>query len=125
MLIVVDWKENYAMKGDIVATGREFYNKVLVVYCKDIENGKPQQIPIVSNVLTHDATTAKWNTNKALAKLKTMHPAPVESLKCISVWADTGPHYRNLEFCYYVCHDLLVDYNLRRTKLNYFGESHG
>lgn len=95
MLIVVDWKENYSMKGGAVAVGRDFYHKVMVsimgvvIYCKDIQNGKAQHLPIVSNVLTHDGTTAKMNINKALSKIGSLYPTALEQLKSVSVWADT------------------------------------
>lgn len=64
MLVVNDWKENYTMKGGTIATGRDFYHTVqvsvmgVIIFCKDIENGKAQKVPIVSNVLTHDGTTS-------------------------------------------------------------------
>ena len=97
MLIVVDWKENYTMKGGTIATGRDFYQNVqvsimgVIIVCKEIENGKPQYLPIVSNVLTHDGTTARMNTEIGLNKVKTEYPVAFEELETITVWADSGP----------------------------------
>ena len=131
MMVVCDWKENYTMKGGTIATGRDFYHTVqvsimgVIVYCKDIDNGKAQKMPIVSNVLTHDGTTAIMNIQLALKKLQTLHSAAFHRLECIKVWADSGPHYRNKEFAYYVLHNMLIEYSLKRSKLNFFGEKHG
>ena len=131
MMIVCDWKENYTMKGGTIATGRDFYHTVqvsimgVIVYCKDIDNGKAQKLPIVSNVLTHDGTTAIMNIKIALKKLQSLYTSVFEQLRCVKLWADSGPHYRNKEFAHFVLHQLLIDYSLTRTKLNFFGEKHG
>ena len=39
--------------------------------------------------------------------------------------ADTGLPYTYLEFCHWVCYDVLAKYKFSRPALNYFGESHG
>lgn len=61
------------------------------------------------------------NVTKAIEKIKFLHPIAFTTLRFITVWVDTGTYYRNLEFGHYVLHELLVDYNLVQTKLNYFG----
>ena len=114
MMIVVDWKENYTLKGGTIATGRDFYKTVqvsimgMIVVCKDIERGTPQKIPIVSNVLTHDGTTAIMNVEKGLTMLTTMYPGAFNSLQKIILWADSEPHYRNKEFSHYALNDMLI-----------------
>ena len=116
MLVVNDWKENYTVQVSIMG---------VIIFCKDIENGKAQKIPIVSNVLTHDGTTAVMNTDIAIQHLKSLYPQAFEKTQNINVWSDSGPHYRNKEFAHYVLNDMLVKYNLKGSKLNYFGEKHG
>ena len=64
----------------------------VIVYYKAIQNGKPQHIVVVSNVLTHNDTTVEMNLNKALCKIQSLH-ASFTTLKSISVWADSGSHY--------------------------------
>ena len=131
MLVVNDWKENYTMKGGTIATGRDFYHTVqvsimgVIIFCKDIENGKAQKLPIVSNVLTHDGTTAIMNTDMAIQRVKSLYPTVFATLQGMSIWSDSGPHYRNKEFAHYALHETLVKYKLKRSRLNFFGEKHG
>ena len=130
LLMVFDWKENYTFKGGCVATGRDFYEYVsasimgVVFFCLNINNGNPIYIPIVSNVLTHDGTTAIMNINKAIDKVNSEYNNVFEMIDTLYAWGDSGSHYRNKEVAYFILHELVIKYKFDCI-LNFFGGKHG
>lgn len=60
----------------------------------------------------------RMNGNEALAKVQSLHRSELVTLKTIIALTITAPHYINFEFGYYVCYNLLIDYELSGT-LNY------
>lgn len=89
MCIVVDWKENYYCMKCGVVSGRDVITTARQSKIK-------QQIVVVRICWHMMGTTVKMNVNEWLL------PPSFATLKIISVgvWADTEPHYNNLESCY-------------------------
>ena len=127
LLIVMDYKENISIgKGGSIEEGRNFYHRSfrgvlgIVAYFANPATHEVQEYRIahISEILSKDSLFSKDCLRAVLEK------GYWKGITHVSVWVDTGPHFRSQEFAQFVLVEVPAMLHVDTT-LNLLVEGHG
>ena len=125
-IVILDYKENLKLNVGPVQQGRDYYEQTqrsllgFVVLLND-GNGVVKKIFVnfVSQVLSKDGLFSS-DCMKVLMKLPMF-----AKIKQLSVWSDSGPHFRCGEFAFCLFDTLFKETSFDSVSWNLFVEKHG
>ena len=125
-VVILDFKQNVTLNGGPVELSYQFFEKTqqtvlgfVVLTHGDNGSVKKTYVNFVSSVLNHDALFVSDCMKKLVALPE------FSSVKTVSFWTDTGPHFRCGEFAHCVFDTLFSITSLTKVSWNLFLEKHG
>ncbi|PVV05090.1 hypothetical protein BB560_000394 [Smittium megazygosporum] len=124
-IIISDFKEHFKIGGGPVESSHDYYGKPQIsdlCFCVISKSGgsvKRRYYNYLSENLSHDSLFA-INCLKSLLSRSEM-----QRYEDVSLWSDSGPHFKNADYLYVTCIELPWLFPRSRFTLNYFMENHG